>query len=184
MRPNNSINLVPLRGTVNSDVRPHQGTRHGNHRAIRNACDSPYSVQIALPGASTFREGDVLKFESKGGESWVGNCQCGTGSYHGFLELHTERAAVIAGGQGHVVDAIRRTSQHAFGGDVMYSLPIPASSDFLPTGNTDVERHNSTHRAWWSKRLARDGTGKVQVKAGKLMANVEFSSYLFRRVEA
>lgn len=131
--------------------------------------DPPYSVPIARPGASTFREGYVLKFERSSGESWVGNFQCGSGSYCGFLELHTERVAVIAGGLGYVVDAIRTSTQHAFGGDIICLLPIQGSSDFLAIGNTDVERHSSTHMAWRSKRIAWDGIAEVQIEAGRLV---------------
>ncbi len=131
--------------------------------------DPPYPVQIALPGVSTFREGYVLRFQPNGGEVWVGNFQRGASYYCAYLELHGERVAVVSGGQGYIVDTIRKVHQHVFGGDVMHLIPIEGSTDFLTISNTDIERHSSTQLAWRSGRIAWDGIGRVQLEAGDLV---------------
>lgn len=131
--------------------------------------EPPYPVQIALPGISTFREGYVLRFEPENGESWVGNFQTGISCYSAFHELQTGRVAVIAGGQGYVVDVYRKELLFAFGGDVMCLLPIEGSTDFLTIGNIDIERHSSTQLVWSSARLAWDGIGRLELEGGALL---------------
>ena len=133
--------------------------------------EPPYPVQIALPGVSTFREGYVLRFEPRGGDPWVGNFQRGASYYCAFLELHTDRIAVVAGGQGYVVDALRQVHQHTFGGDTMYLLGIEGSSDFLTVSNTEIERHSSTHRTWQSERIAWDGIGQVRLEGSEIIGH-------------
>jgi hypothetical protein len=131
--------------------------------------EPPYAVAIALSGVSTFREGYVLRFEPARGESWVGNFQPGAGTYCGFLKLHTDRVAVVAGGLGYVIDSNRKVIQHVFGGDVEALLPVEGTSDFLTFGNVGIERHGSTHLAWRTKRIAWDGIRNTRVQSGKLI---------------
>ncbi len=126
-------------------------------------------MQIALPGISTFREGYVLRFEPENGESWVGNFQTGISYYSAFHELQTGRVAVIAGGQGYVVDVDRKELLFAFGGDVMCLLPTEGGTDFLTISNIDVERHCSTQRVWTSARIAWDGIGRVVLESEALI---------------
>lgn len=131
--------------------------------------EPPYPVQFALPGIGTFREGYVIKFEPNAGDAWVGNFQRGGSQYSAFLELHTCRVAVVAGGQGYVIDAMRKLTQHTFGGGVMRLLAINGTSEFLAISSTDIERHSSTHRAWRSERIAWDGIDQVRLEAGELI---------------
>ena len=130
--------------------------------------EPPYPVPIAVPGASTFREGYVLRIEPSQSEAWVGNFQTGSSHYSAFLDLQNDRLAVVAGGQGYVVDGNRRSIQHTFGGGIAQIIAVPGTAQLLVIGDVDVECHSSSHQAWRSRRIAWDGIDRVQVDGNVL----------------
>ena len=130
--------------------------------------DPPYPIQIALPGASTFREGYVLSVHPSHGEAWIGNFQKGICYYSSFHALDDEHLVVVAGGQGYVVNVNSKACVHSFGGDVMLLLPVPQTSTVLAISNIDVELHCATLMVWRSKRIAWDGIGKVDFQSTEL----------------
>jgi hypothetical protein len=132
--------------------------------------EPPFPEQFAPPGASTFREGYVLRFDDLDGGSWIGNFQKMGGSYYcTYLLLASGEVVVVAGGLGYVVTVSSRGLVRTFGDDVMHVVPLEGGNDFLIISNTDVERHNARERIWRSHRIAWDGIGRVEVSGSYLL---------------
>ncbi|MFZ2989463.1 hypothetical protein [Ideonella sp.] len=111
----------------------------------------------------------MLRFEPSKGEPWVGNFQKGDSHYCAFHELNAERVAIVAGGQGYVIDAVNKDLLYAFAGDAMCLMPMDGGMDFLTIGNTHIERHSSTQLAWRSRKIAWDGIGRVALESSTLI---------------
>src|SRR5580704_6263964 len=79
----------------------------------------PPAEAFSATGHGKHREGFVVRFTTKSGDSWVGDFQPGLGGCSAVLEHpNGENVIVLSGGQGYVVDTEDHRCVNTFGAQI------------------------------------------------------------------
>lgn len=109
-------------------------------------------------GQGRHREGYVVRFESDGAASWVGNFQPGLSSLDTVLQHPNGRELlVIVGGQGYVVDPSNRAKREYFGAQIEMALEVPELNSVVFGNGLWFESLGPEGWRWRSERISWDG---------------------------
>jgi hypothetical protein len=127
----------------------------------------PWPEQFSASGAGTHREGYVVEFFPDSPESWVGNFQPGGSSYSEIVPYPGgSSVAVIAGGQGYLIQPVTRSLRRTFGGYICSTLQL---DDLLITDSrVCLEGWDRDGQRWHTRRISWDGIRDLRVDGGKV----------------
>jgi hypothetical protein len=126
--------------------------------------------QFSATGLGTHREGFVVQFCPKTVEEWVGNFQRGMGSLEGVYE-HPDQTvlAVVAGGQGYVVDVGTRSLKRTFGGMLETVFEVRERQMLVFGDRTEFQAFGSSGLVWRSARISWDGFYALAIEGDELV---------------
>jgi len=118
------------------------------------AAAEPFSAT----GQGKHREGFVVRFAAKSGDTWVGNFQPGFGGMSDVSE-HPDgvNLVVIAGGQGYVIDPDRRCCVATFGAGISVKFAVPELNATVFGNGLWFEAIGPAGHMWRSERISYDG---------------------------
>lgn len=122
----------------------------------------PSALPFPTNGARSHSEGLVVRFTPLVGEPWVGNFQPGVTSYRDVLQHPDgQRAFVISGGQGYIVDPSNHGGAQEIGG--AYTDAVALDDSLVLITPCELELHGPEGLRWRTKRISWDGLQSVQV---------------------
>jgi hypothetical protein len=136
--------------------------------SLRGAGPGPVPFHFAGTGAHA--DGFIVQFIGIRGGQWVGNFQRGIGTKDAVLPvpLHTDRALVIAGGMGYVVDLESRTLIRTFGGAVSELFNVPARDTLVLGNGLWFECEGPEGLVWRTRRISVDGMRDVWLEGERI----------------
>ena len=127
----------------------------------------PVPEQFSASGQGMFREGFVVRFRTSA-DTWIGNFQRGlTGCDAVIDHPHRDRAIVVAGGQGYVIEIGTRRCEGTFGGQIEYIVAVP-ELDCIVFGNGLWFEGHCGGREWRTPRLSWDGMRGLELRGAVL----------------
>jgi hypothetical protein len=125
----------------------------------------PSAEGFSATGQGKHREGLVVRFFPRSGESWVGNFQRGWGGCDAVFEYPegTNIVIVVAGGQGYIVDPEARQCMETFGGSIESAHHVPELNAVVLGDGLWFEAMGPAGLLWRSGRISWDGMCELNV---------------------
>jgi hypothetical protein len=137
---------------------------------LQGAGPGPVSFTFA-GSARQHAEGFVVEFMRITGGSWVGNFQRGIGTKSAAMPepLRTDRAIVIAGGTGYLVELESRALVRTFGGAINDVLYLPSHEALIFGNGLWFECANPDGLRWKTQRISWDGMQGVRLEGERIL---------------
>jgi hypothetical protein len=129
----------------------------------------PVAEAFSATGRGTHSEGLVVEFKAdEDSPSWVGNFQPGWRRFNqGVPAPGSDQVLVVAGGQGHVIDARTRACLRVFGGGIE-GIWSPKPGLVLVSDGISFEALGPSGTNWRSRRISWDGMAEIHVEGDEL----------------
>lgn len=123
----------------------------------------PLAVAFPNSGYQAHREGVVVEFTDREGDRWIGNFQPGLSGFNCLFDtLDADRAIVVAGGAGYLVDLQSRRAILEFGGTIEWALALPEKSQLILADGIKFQALGKDGLLWTSERISWDGMKDVK----------------------